>query len=137
VIAVDPANRLLLLRHDSRHHGLHWAAPGGGLEDGEDFQAGAARELREETGWQDVVIEPDVVLEDARVQGPESRFSKTVHKFFVARVSIPRRPVADVDGMHASDGILDYRWWTLAELESTTETIWPPGLLPVVRGLVG
>jgi 8-oxo-dGTP pyrophosphatase MutT (NUDIX family) len=137
VIAIDPANRVLLLRHDSRRYGLHWATPGGGLEDGEDFYAAAARELREETGWSDVEIEPDLVLEDARAQGPESKFSKTVHKFFVARVSIPQRPVADVDGMHASDGILGYRWWTLAERGSTTETVWPPGLLPVLRGLIG
>jgi ADP-ribose pyrophosphatase YjhB (NUDIX family) len=137
VIALDPANRVLLLRHDSRRYGLHWATPGGGVEDGEDFHEAAARELREETGWQDLVIDPDVVLEDARVQGPEGPFSKTVHKFFLARVCIPERPVADVDGWHARDGILDHRWWTLAELKSTTETIWPPSLLPTLRGLIG
>ena len=136
VIVLDPASRVLLLRHDSRHHGLHWATPGGGLEEGEDFHAAAARELREETGWQDVVIEPDLVLEDARAQGPDSQYSKTVHKFFVARVSVPQRLVEDVDGMHASDGILDFRWWSLAELESTTEKVWPPGLLAVLQGLI-
>ena len=135
VIAVDPSGRVLLLLHDSRRHGPHWATPGGGVECGEDFHAAAARELREETGWQDVVIEPEPVLEDARLQRPDSEFSKTVHRFFVARVPVPERPVEDVDGMHAQDGILDYRWWTRAELESTTETIWPPGLLAVLHRL--
>jgi ADP-ribose pyrophosphatase YjhB (NUDIX family) len=136
VIVLDPASRVLLLRHDSRYHGLHWATPGGGLENGEDFHAAAVRELREETGWQDVVIEPDLVLEDARAQGPDSQYSKTVHKFFVARVSVHQRLVEDVDGMHASDGILDFRWWSLAELESTTEKVWPPSLLAVLQGLI-
>lgn len=135
VIALDPANRVLLLRYDSWRYGPHWATPGGGLEDGEDFHAAATRELREETGWDDVAIDPDPILENARAQGPESRFSATVHKFFVARVSVEARPVADVDGMHASDGIIGYRWWTLAELESTAETVWPVGLPAVLRGL--
>jgi 8-oxo-dGTP pyrophosphatase MutT (NUDIX family) len=136
VIALDPANRVLLLRYDSRHYGLHWATPGGSLEDDEDFHAAAARELREETGWQDVVIGPDPVFEENRATGRESRFSATVHRFFVARVSVPRRPVADVDGMHASDGIIGYRWWTLAELESTTEPVWPFSLPAVLRDLI-
>lgn len=137
MIALDTASRVLLLRYDSRRYGTQWATPGGGLEDGEDFHAAATRELREETGWDDVTVQPDPVLENARVQGPDSRFSKTVHKFFVAYVSVPQRPVLDVDGMHASDGIVGHRWWTLAELESTTETVLPTNLLPVLRGLMG
>ena len=35
--------------------------------------------------------------------------------------------------MHASDGIAAWRWWSLAELESTTERIWPADLAGLVR----
>ena len=54
-------------------------------------------------------------------------------RFFLARVDVSRRPVGDVNGMHARDGIAASRWWTLAELESTTETIIPPNLAAVLR----
>jgi 8-oxo-dGTP pyrophosphatase MutT (NUDIX family) len=137
VIALDPANRVLLLRYNSHRNGPQWATPGGGVEAGEDFHAAATRELREETGWDDVEIAPDPVLEDARAHGPDSTFSRSVHRYFVARLPVPQRPVMDVDGMHASDGIMDSRWWSLAELESSGERVWPPSLLPVLRGLIG
>jgi hypothetical protein len=35
--------------------------------------------------------------------------------------------------MHASDHIAAWRWWTLAELETTTEKVWPRGLPTLVR----
>jgi hypothetical protein len=37
--------------------------------------------------------------------------------------------------MHASDGIVTHRWWTLAELDATDEDIYPPGLAELVRRL--
>jgi len=35
--------------------------------------------------------------------------------------------------MHASDGIAAWRWWTLAELDSTAEVVWPSGLADLIR----
>ena len=35
--------------------------------------------------------------------------------------------------MHASDGIRASRWWTVAELEATDQTIYPSGLPELVR----
>src|SRR5215469_2972472 len=52
VILLDPADRVLLMRYDQPPpNGQHWATPGGGAEDGEDYPAAALRELAEETGW--------------------------------------------------------------------------------------
>jgi hypothetical protein len=39
-----------------------------------------------------------------------------------------------VAAMHVSDGIAAWRWWTLAELDSTTEAIWPTSLADLIRG---
>ena len=39
--------------------------------------------------------------------------------------------------MHVSDGITAWRWWTLAEMASTEEDIWPSGLADLIRGVLG
>lgn len=55
VILLDPDDRVLLMRYDDGPpNGIHWSTPGGGLNQGEDYATGAARELAEETGWTDV-----------------------------------------------------------------------------------
>ena len=46
VIVLDPEDRVLLFRYDDGPpNGRHWCTPGGGLNDGEDYPAGAQREL--------------------------------------------------------------------------------------------
>jgi 8-oxo-dGTP pyrophosphatase MutT (NUDIX family) len=57
VIVLDPDDRVLLFRYDDGPpNGRHWCTPGGGLNDGETYAAGARRELAEETGWTDVPL---------------------------------------------------------------------------------
>jgi hypothetical protein len=45
--------------------------------------------------------------------------------------------LGEVAAMHRSDGIAGWHWWTLAEMDSTTEVIWSPRLADLVRGLLG
>jgi 8-oxo-dGTP pyrophosphatase MutT (NUDIX family) len=137
VIVLDPANRVLLFRYDDPPpFGVHWSTPGGGLDPGEDYHAGAVRELREETGWTDVPVGSQEVLRHDRTLLHGTEVRRQHERFFLARVDIPQRPVSDVSGMHASDGIAASHWWTLAELESTTEKITPPDLAAVLRALI-
>jgi 8-oxo-dGTP pyrophosphatase MutT (NUDIX family) len=137
IIVLDPGNRVLLFRYDDPPpFGVHWATPGGGLDPGEDYHAGAVRELREETGWTDVPVGNQEVLRHDRTLLHRAEVMRQHERFFLARVDVPRRPVGDVNGMHASDGIAAVRWWTLAELESTEETILPPHLASVLRNLI-
>ena len=139
VIAVDPAGRVLLFRYDDPPpSGVHWATPGGGLEPGEDYYAGAVRELREETGWDDVAVGealPAVSGWRTILQKEAGRFFRQYERFFLARVPVPRRPVRDVDGMHASDGIRAVHWWSLEELEATQDVVYPIGLAGILRDL--
>ena len=140
VIVLDPDDRVLLFRYDDGPpNGRHWCTPGGGLNDGEDYEAGAQRELAEETGWTDVPVggpvggmvhERTLVMEyaDAIVQQHE--------RFFLARVQTVRRELGEVAAMHSSDGIAAWRWWTLAEMDATAEIIWPSGLADLIRGLI-
>lgn len=55
---LDPEGRVFLLCYDNEEVGVHWAMPGGGLEPGESPREGALREMREETGWDDLTPAP-------------------------------------------------------------------------------
>ena len=39
--------------------------------------------------------------------------------------------------MHACDGIAAWHWWTLAEMDSTEDDIWPAELADLIRGILG
>ena len=135
VIAIDPAGRVLLFFYDDPPpKGRHWTTPGGGIEEDEDAYAAARRELAEETGWADVPVEPTEVCRQTAPLWYHNRglISQTDH-YFVGRVPDERRPLGEVTAMHASDGISASRWWTLAELDATDESIYPHGLAGLVR----
>ncbi|HEY7261921.1 MAG TPA: NUDIX domain-containing protein [Trebonia sp.] len=140
VLPIDPSGRVLLFRYDDRPpKGRHWATPGGGLEPDEDFYAAACRELAEETGWPDVPVAPDEVHREeivqwSRLNGLRQLVCQHDH-YFVGRVTLDERPLGEVAAMHVSDGILESRWWTPSELDSTQESIWPRGLSGLLRRL--
>lgn len=135
VIVLDPGNRVLLFRYDDGPpNGRHWSTPGGGLNEGESWADGALRELIEETGWTDVPL-GDEVFERAIVLEIGGVLMRQYEHFFVARVETVRREVIDVDGMHASDGIAGWRWWSAAEIDESPEKIFPATLADLIRNL--
>jgi 8-oxo-dGTP pyrophosphatase MutT (NUDIX family) len=139
VIVLDPDGRVLLFRYDDGPpNGRHWSTPGGGLEPGEDYHAGARRELCEETGWDDVPVDRSEVFDRVltmRAGGPNGRIVRQHERFFTARVEVEQRALGEVAAMHVSDGIAPARWWTLAELDNTDEAVWPEGFAALVRSL--
>jgi 8-oxo-dGTP pyrophosphatase MutT (NUDIX family) len=134
VIVLDPEDRVLLFRYDQGPpNGPHWATPGGGLNDGEDFLEGARRELAEETGWTDVRVGGEAVHERIFPMGYADEVVRQHERIFPGRTEIPRRAIEGVAEMHASDGIAAWRWWTLPELDTTAEVVWPSELPDLMR----
>lgn len=133
VMLLDPGDRVLLMRYDDGPpNGSHWTTPGGGLNPGEDYPAAAVRELEEETGWDDVTLLHEV----HRRSFPMDYAGQMVfqhERLYLARTGQALRPIHGVEAMHASDGIAGWRWWTLAELDATTEAIWPAELPDLIR----
>jgi 8-oxo-dGTP pyrophosphatase MutT (NUDIX family) len=133
VILLDPENRVLLMRYDDAPpNGTHWSTPGGGLNADEDYPAAALRELAEETGWRDVILLGEVLRREFEMHYSR-KLIRQRERLYLARTDQSCRAIRGVAAMHAADGIAAWRWWTLAELDSTTQTVWPPGLADVIR----
>ncbi|MEU7178663.1 MULTISPECIES: NUDIX hydrolase [Streptomyces] len=140
VLLIDELDRLLLLKFhvdpDAPESGHGWCTPGGGVEDGETLAQAAARELREETG---LSVEPEALGPAvaktsgyADVGWAEGLFRDV---FFHLRVTTHQ---VDVTGLEADERKYHagYRWWPLADLAATDETVHPLGLATLAADLV-
>ncbi|MGO8876347.1 MAG: NUDIX hydrolase [Acidimicrobiales bacterium] len=112
-----------------------WFTPGGGLDAAETFVEAAARELREEAGFELLVPGP-VVREDEVEFAFEGVTYRQRQRFFAVQVPIVGAGT-DLDDRGWTDderrSVTGYRWWTLDELEATTESVYPTDLAALVR----
>jgi ADP-ribose pyrophosphatase YjhB (NUDIX family) len=127
VVLLDPADRILLMK--GRLPGLPrpgaWFTVGGGVEAGETYLEAAAREIREETGIVDFSLGPVIWLREGVLNLPEPML--LTEQYVVARCEGAE---PDRTGWNAFERELidDIRWWTLQELITTSERVFPPGL---------
>ena len=132
---LDPDDRVLLMRYDDPPpNGRHWSTPGGGLQGSEDYPEAALRELAEETGWTDIELLGEVHRHSMEMVS-NGRLVRQVERLYLARTGERGRAISGVEAMHASDGIAAWRWWTLAELDATTESVWPGGLSTMIQNV--
>ena len=127
LVILDPEGAVYLQLHDDVEIGLHWAPPGGGIEQGETEIEAAVRELAEETGWTDVKVGPALCRweHDYTRAGVPVRQSEAI---FLAEG--PRRELeGDLTESHRIDGIMATRWWTPGALAGSRALFWPP-ILP-------
>lgn len=137
VIVIDPAGRTLLLRGSDPSRpeaGTWWFTPGGGLHAGETVHEAARRELQEETGFLVDVVGAPVHLRRTRFEFEGSTYDQEEH-FFVAAVE-----VLQLDDSGWTDVerrvIVEHRWWALAELRTTGQTVYPEELADLLTELL-
>jgi ADP-ribose pyrophosphatase YjhB (NUDIX family) len=127
VAILDPAGSVFMFRYDNDEVGVHWAMPGGGLEQGETPLEAAGREVREETGWTDVELDGTVLClweHDFTRAGVPVR----QHEHIFLAYGPHRQPAGDLAASHAADRIQRWRWWSPGDLAGDTEPLWPPQL---------
>jgi len=133
----DKNQFLLMLTHWDPGSGLppRWVTPGGGIDDGETPAAAAVRELFEETGL--TIAESDL---GAYLGSTEFRQDWVTgdHETGVAHFYALNAPVdftLDKSGWTKDEhrDVLDFRWFTIDEIESQALRVGPPDLVQILR----
>ena len=136
LVIVDEDERVLL--YEDSDPGLTptftwWSTPGGGIDPGESERETAVREMFEETGAHataDDFIGP--LAERTVTHGYSDQIVEQHDVFYGLRTSAF---TVSADGLTPEEQITmgQWRWWTLAELTSTTERVWPHQIAELVR----
>ena len=138
-----PTSRILLLDRDDRFllfltlapdtSGVaRWLTPGGGVDPGETHLQAAVRELEEETGLVMPNLGEPIWSHDFIVQWDAADHDTGHAEFFTATVDA----FTPSDALWTDDervDVLAHKWWTLHELDATTELFEPVELAQLVR----
>ncbi|WP_433825830.1 NUDIX hydrolase [Actinoplanes sp. CA-015351] len=118
-IFLDEDDRLLLCRFVFPHPAVPdgaravWAAPGGGIEPGEDGLAALRRELREEIG---LVVAADAPHVWHQVVAAADRAPALVNDYFLVRTAHFEPHGEFTDEQLAAEHLAGFRWWRLSEI---------------------
>jgi 8-oxo-dGTP pyrophosphatase MutT (NUDIX family) len=139
VLLLDSVDRILLVRSalvaGDPTRGHAWFTPGGGVKPGEDPARAAVRELHEEVG---------LAVTTARLQHvgfttghADLGFASGLFRddFFLCRIDSHQ---VDITGQTELERQLHnaHHWWTVAELATTTETVFPFQLTELLTDIV-
>ncbi|MEI6040488.1 MAG: NUDIX hydrolase [Candidatus Berkelbacteria bacterium] len=97
-------DKYLFVKEDNQF----WELPGGRLELGEELEAGFAREIEEELGWQNVKMGQVVSV------WSKKGLASTHIQYIVVCVLAEAKD----ESIALSDEHIDFGWFTLAELET-------------------
>jgi 8-oxo-dGTP pyrophosphatase MutT (NUDIX family) len=137
-LVVDRSDRLVLFHATLPDREPWWFAPGGGVDAGESDKQAVVRELEEEIG---LVVDPATLSAPVWTRDYIFRWrdvdERHLERFFLIRIG---EHAVDISGLDADEAgiVREYRWWTLDELQATTEHFSPirlPQMLaPLLEG---
>ncbi len=131
-LVLDREDRTLLVLFRDELGQTWWTTPGGGVGEGETPEAAVRRELVEEAGLGVAELGPEIWVREHTFAW-YGRIYRQNDRIWLVRVE-EHEPAPTVD--LAAEHVHEVRWWTLAELEATTETLVPERLAHFLRELL-
>jgi len=114
---VERGGKLLLIKR--KIFPLTYAFPAGHVEDGEEYEHAAVRELKEEVGLDATKVE---LVAEGRVENPCSRVDGTWHAWKVYKIE------AEGEVRRSEEETTDVGWFTREEIRNLP----PPGFEPIM-----
>lgn len=139
---LDPSSRVLLFEgrdlSDANDIVRFWFTVGGGVANGESLIVAAARELKEETGFESLTLRGPFEHREFDFLNHGEPLHQVEH-FFAARVAAPA--TLDRDGWTDLEraAMTRSRWWSADDLRESDVTYFPkdlPDLVETASGLV-
>ncbi|WP_340645132.1 NUDIX domain-containing protein [Phenylobacterium sp.] len=130
VLLFDPQGNILLVRgraSEAADARSFWFTVGGGVDPGESLEAGALREIAEETGFTNVKLGPVVWLRASVFTLADGETVILKESYFVAHClgGEPSRAAWEPHEVVLMD---DMRWWSAGEIAVTDQMIYPERL---------
>jgi len=133
-VILDDDGRVLLVRFDFPGEPPVWATVGGGVEPGETPEEAIRRELLEEAGLDEVELGPRLWTR-THVFELGVRWDGQSEIYFLVRTSpFEPRPRHSWEQLNA-EGVTAIRWWTIEEIEASSELFAPRRLGELLRSL--
>jgi 8-oxo-dGTP pyrophosphatase MutT (NUDIX family) len=134
LLVIDPESGAVLLFQYEDDGRRWWATPGGALDGDETFEDAAIREAAEELDVSPTSVVP-LWQRTVEFSFRGIRIRQEEHYFLLR---MPRNELAlgqSVHAAHSHEGIIATRWWSLEEIETSSEQVFPEDLPQRLRDL--
>ncbi len=134
LVLLNTSNEVFLFHFELPQASPFWATPGGGPEESESLQDALGREALEELGLSLDSPLPHIWVWHKELQWGSERVHFVDHFFLLSVRELKLH--GSTTATLRQEGIVADKWWSLAEIEKSTETIYPETLAPSLRRLL-